>query len=122
MVVWQVVSHKFLRPLVPFAMAGAFFTNFLAATLPALKRDYWARYLPPVLSRLVLALQLTFYILASLNLGENKRGRIGKLLYLPSFLVNSNLAALAGLYGYLTGTQSAVWERVERGQSVKRET
>ena len=42
------------------------------------------------------------------------RGILGKLLYLPTFLVNSNLAALSGLYLYLTGKQTHLWQRVRR--------
>ncbi len=43
-------------------------------------------------------------------------GKLGKLLYLPTYLVNSNLAALLGLGRFLAGKQSTRWQRVPRRQ------
>jgi len=43
-------------------------------------------------------------------------GKLGKLLYLPTYLVNSNLAALLGLGRFLAGKQTTRWQRVPRRQ------
>ena len=39
---------------------------------------------------------------------------MGKLLYIPTFLVNSNMAAIFGLYSFFTGRQTALWKRARR--------
>ncbi|NMB88192.1 MAG: glycosyltransferase family 2 protein [Chloroflexi bacterium] len=119
LVVWQVVSHKFLRPLVPLAMIGAWLAN-LAAVLRRPRRS--SR--PASLLRLdapwnyvFLGLQGVFYGLACLGRrrpSAARPGRLEKILYLPAFLFDSNLAALAGLYRYLTGRQTVLWQRVRR--------
>jgi hypothetical protein len=41
-------------------------------------------------------------------------GLPGKILYLPAYLVHSNLAALFGLYRFLAGKQTTNWQRVPR--------
>jgi poly-beta-1,6-N-acetyl-D-glucosamine synthase len=116
-IVWQVVSHKFLRPLIPFAMLGAFLAN-LAAVLwpPQSVPTPWLQLAAPY-SGLFLGGQILFYLLAWL--GNRLQPRfdlpgLGKTLYLPAFLVNSNLAAISGLVLYLSGRQTNLWQRVAR--------
>lgn len=113
LVVWQVVSHKFLRPLVPFAMAGAFVANVLALVFPS----KWAAELWTLTSPwgwLFLMAQCTFYGLAFVGGKIKRKGRLERLFYLPTFLVNSNLAAVIGLYRFMTRRQTTLWERVRR--------
>jgi len=114
--VWQIISHKFLRPLVPFFMIGAAVFNLLAVAFPpragsllALSRPY---------SVILLALQVLFYALAWIGANspsKGKQGKLMKLLYLPTFLTNSNFAALQGLVKFLRGGNVHIWERVQRG-------
>jgi hypothetical protein len=64
-----------------------------------------------------LALQLIFYGLAWVGHNREKTGNAGKfrkLLYVPTFLFNSNLAALKGFFEYVSGKQTHLWERVSR--------
>jgi hypothetical protein len=113
-VVWQIVSHKFLRPLVPFAMIGALLANIGALLFPAGEGNWsWLRLASPY-NVLVFTLQCIFYGMALLGNRVETGGLIGKLLYIPTFLVNSNYAALLGLYQYWTNKQAHIWERVER--------
>ena len=63
------------------------------------------------------AMDILFYGLALIGSRVSMRGLLGKLLYLPTFLVNSNLAALSGLYFYLTDKQAHLWQRVQRNDS-----
>lgn len=114
LVVWQVLSHKFLRPLVPLAMMGALLANLLTVFWPDRSRRNNLFHLTPPFNGLMLLLQLLFYGLAWLGNSIERRGKLGKLLYLPTFLVNSNLAALIGLYRSLTGGQTSLWQRVRR--------
>ncbi|MFN8455453.1 MAG: glycosyltransferase family 2 protein [Anaerolineae bacterium] len=114
LVVWQVVSHKFLRPLVPLAMLGALLANLLSLFWPDRSPRRSLFRLTPPFNWLMLGLQLLFYGLAWLGNRRERGDKLGKLLYLPAFLVNSNLAALMGLYRSLRGGQSSLWQRVQR--------
>lgn len=113
LLLWQLFSHKFMRPLVPLAMIGALVTNVaLLISNPAARTGLFAW---------LLAAQALFYGLALLGRGglANGRlanGRFGRLLYLPTFLFNSNWAALLGLIRFLTGRQSTRWQRAQRRQ------
>ena len=114
LVIWQVVSHKFLRPLVPFAMLGALLANLLAVVRPRRAARPSLSGLTPPFNWIMLWLQLLFYGLAWLGNMVETQGAMGKLLYLPTFLVNSNLAALIGLYRSLTKGQTTLWQRAQR--------
>lgn len=102
LLVWQMVSHKFLRPLVPLAMIAAGLANLGLAWRPR-----WG-------ARLLLLLQMVFYVTAVFGAFWQAPGKLGKLLYLPTYLVNSNLAALWGLSRFLVGKQTTRWQRVAR--------
>ena len=113
--VWQIFSHKFFRAFVPFAMLLALLTNLalLIWVAPYGKIEFW-RLAPPY-ALIIFALQIVFYGMAWLGNTLKVQGLLGKLLYLPTFLVNSNLAVLSGLYKFSTGKQSHMWQRVRRG-------
>lgn len=112
--VWQVVSHKYLRPLVPQAMIGAFITNAILTLRTGHSKRSSLRQLTPPFARASMVLQLLFYSLAWLGNRVERKGKLGKLLYIPTFLVNSNLAALSGAYRFMTGEQTTLWQRVPR--------
>jgi len=111
-VVWQIISHKYLRPLVPFAMIFMLLANVVALS--------WGSKLsgPPLLvlqvpyNWVLFFMQLAFYFLAWLGGNHKFRGVFGEILYLPTFLVNSNIAALRGFYRYMTSKQSVMWKKV----------
>jgi hypothetical protein len=66
---------------------------------------------------LLLTAQALFYLAAWLgNRLEGQGHALAKGLYLPTFLVNSNLAALIGLYRFITGRQTSIWQSVKRRQ------
>ncbi|MBU1660369.1 MAG: glycosyltransferase family 2 protein [Chloroflexi bacterium] len=114
LLVWQIISHKYFRPLVPFAMLGALLTNLLAVALPPrVGVSVWWTLAAPI-SWMLLLLQVLFYALAFAGQFISFRGRVGKLLYLPTFLLNSNRAALVGLFRYISGSQTNLWQRVPR--------
>jgi len=117
--VWQIISHKFLRPLVPFSMIGAAFTNLIVLLKPSAtnKSKNKLFILAPPYNFIIFGLQLSFYTLAWLGKrleGQSQSSKLDRLLYLPTFLVNSNLAALQGLIHFLNDKQSHLWERVPR--------
>lgn len=115
LLVWQILSHKFLRPLVPFGMIGAFVFNLLAVLFPPQSKGLLILSKP--YSVIFLILQIAFYALAWIGRNSGNRGEQNKLLrliYLPTFLMNSNLAALLGFFRFLRGGQSHLWERIQR--------
>jgi len=112
--IWQIISHKFMRPLVPLVMMLAFGAT-LAACLwpPALSGQGWL-YLSSPYNFIVLAGEILILVLAFFGGSLKELGILGKLLYIPAFLVNSNMAAVLGLYSFFTGRQTALWKRARR--------
>ncbi len=112
LVIWQIVSHKFIRPLIPFGMILAFIANFLTFFFPAPPNaTFWLLAEP--WNRFFFSAQMLFY--ASALLGNYfKGGRFSKILYIPTFLVNSNWAALKGFFRFANRRQTTLWQRVQR--------
>lgn len=112
--VWQIVSHKYFRPLIPFAMTIALISNLLAfSSVGSIGGPAWLVLADPFRWILVSA-QLAFYLLAWMGSRFKFHGIVGRALYLPTFLVNSNAAALSGLYRYMTSKQTVVWKKTAR--------
>jgi poly-beta-1,6-N-acetyl-D-glucosamine synthase len=113
-VAWQVWSHKFLRPFVALAGVGALVANLLAVIFPSRAGSRPLLRLAAPFNWIMLALQLSFYGMAWLGGRAEHSGLLGKILYIPTFLVNSNLAGILGLYRFLTKRQTSLWQRVQR--------
>jgi cellulose synthase/poly-beta-1,6-N-acetylglucosamine synthase-like glycosyltransferase len=96
--VWSFWSHKVLRWVAPFFMIAALGAN--VALLP-----------DPVFA-VLLALQLTFYLLAII--GSIMRRRKFVLFSAPHYFVVINLSLLLGFFRFITGTQQAAWKRTAR--------
>ena len=115
LLVWQILSHKFLRPLVPFCMIGAALCNLLAVLFPPQADGFWILGQP--YSTIFLGIQILFYAAAWIGgkAGEGgEHSRMARLFYIPTFLTNSNYAALMGFIRFLRGNQSHLWERIQR--------
>jgi len=115
LLVWQILSHKFLRPLIPFFMIGAALFNLLAVLFPPSAKGLWILSQP--YSLIFLGLQILFYALAWIGRKTGNRGeqsKLTRLFYIPTFLTNSNYAALMGFFRFLRGSQSHMWERIQR--------
>ena len=113
LILWQVISHKFLRPLVPFGMIGAFITNLLLILLPSYESTGFLSLGSPW-KQFFFSAQLLFYIFALLGKHFKENQLIGKIFYIPTFLVNSNYAALLGFWRFASRGQSTLWQRVQR--------
>ncbi len=112
LVAWMLISHKMLRPLVPFGLIGAAVAAVAAVvTAP----DGGLLGLAPPWGIAALSTQAAFYVTAMA--GPWLERHIGRVAYLPRFLVDSNIAALRGLWRHLTGRQSALWVRADRGRT-----
>jgi hypothetical protein len=118
LLVWQIVSHKFMRPLVPLAMIAALVSNLLAFAFPSASLGQGILSLSRPYDWITLLLQLLFYASAWLGNVLKGRGMFGKVLYIPTFLVNSNFSALYGLISFLTGRQTTLWQRARRQESM----
>jgi len=107
LVIWQIVSHKYFRAFLPFGFLGALLANILIvlfrSNFPS-SFFYWT----------LLLLQISFYAAAVVGNRVKFQGFLGKIFYLPTYLVNSNMAILRGFYGYMSKKQTNVWERVRR--------
>jgi biofilm PGA synthesis N-glycosyltransferase PgaC len=119
--VWQILSHKFIRPWVPFAMMLAFVTNLLAFLHFDGASNAGILYLSWPYNLLFFSLQVLFYLSAWLGDHFKGQGLIGKILYIPTFLVNSNFSALRGLISFLTGRQTTLWQRARRRNVIELE-
>lgn len=93
-------SHKVLRWLVPFALPTALFSAILLARDPF----YGA----------VAAAGLVFVALAFAGWVLEARRIRWKPVSLPYYVASMNVALLLGFVRFLSGRQTAVWERTER--------
>jgi cellulose synthase/poly-beta-1,6-N-acetylglucosamine synthase-like glycosyltransferase len=114
LVVWQIISHKFMRPLVPLMMIVAFLASMGALFRPPQVDRFEWLYLAAPYNFLFFAFEVLLAVLAVIGGMFKGRGLLGKLLYLPAFLVNSNVSAVLGLYSFFTGRQTSLWRRVRR--------
>jgi poly-beta-1,6-N-acetyl-D-glucosamine synthase len=104
---WQIISHKYCRAFLPFGFIGALVTNLLIVLL---QKDVSS--LP--YAWIFMSIQSLFYAMAGLGNFLKFPGFLGKLFYLPTYLVRSNLAILRGFSGFITRKQTNIWERVRR--------
>lgn len=93
----QLWSHKVFRLLVPYALIVAFISSW---------------YLPEPSRTSVLLLQGGFYGLALIVPILGPRSRV-RLLSLPYAFCALNCAAVAGFFYYLSGWQTAKWQKVK---------
>ena len=101
---FQYVSHRVLRwTVTPFFMMLAFVVNGVIA--------FQAR--SPFYETL-LGCQVLFYALALLGWVLEQRQVRVKALYIPYYFCMMNYAVVAGIGRYITGSQSAVWEKAKR--------
>lgn len=112
LIIWQIISHKYSRALVPFALLLLLFSNIALLSLSYDDFSFFALGKPFVFYFLIM--QAAFYLLAFWGNFFKLKGRLGRLFYLPAFLLNSNWATLLGFYSFVTNKQSHIWKRVRR--------
>jgi len=99
LVAWQLISHKLLRWLVPVLLVTTFLTAFAERQHPVMA--------------VALVLQGGFYSLAFC--GWISQGlRRWMAIYVPYYFCAVNVAAAIGLWRYLIGQQSVLWQKVSR--------
>ncbi len=118
--VWEIVSHKYLRPFVPLLVIVAMIANVVAFVWPSpLLAPTWLVLGPPFVW-ITLALEACFFLLAGLGSITRFPGMLGKVLYVPTFVLNSNFAALKGFYRYFAARQPVFWTRPRDEMSMKK--
>lgn len=90
----QLFSHKFLRLMVPFLLLTTFLSNCFA-----LDNNFY---------KIILMLQIIFYIFAFIGLVSKITNRIFNIPYMFCVM---NAAAVAGFYRFLTHKQDILWQK-----------
>lgn len=112
-VIFELVSHKFLRPFLPFFMLLALILN-----APLIFGSNWLGAQYPVLYLAVAAsfiAQAVFYLAALFAPFALRLGVKSKLFAVPHYIVTSNIAGLQGLFWFLSGRRTVLWEQANRG-------
>ncbi|MFN8530234.1 MAG: glycosyltransferase family 2 protein [Anaerolineae bacterium] len=99
-VVFRFVSHKLMRSFAPIFMLLALITNVLQVLLDG-GWSWW----------LLLAAQIVFYGLAAVGWKLEQAGKRSRIASIPYFFVSTNLAALVGLWRWITRTQKVTWQK-----------
>jgi len=110
MVLFQFISHKLLRLLLPVFMIGALAGNAAVLVMPA----------SPSSMRWLFLLQCGFYGLALVGWVGDVTGRKWRLPGVAYYVTRSSLTSLQGFVGYAVGKQTVLWEKARgRDMAVK---
>ncbi len=90
------LSHKVCRLVAPFAILAIFLANL------AMAAEFY---------RVILILQVVFYMMALLGAGLASRGSVPRLLSAPYTFLMMNAAATVALFKLVAGTQTHLWEK-----------
>ncbi len=98
---FRLVSHKLSRPLAPLFMIAL----LIACVAESLRTD-------DVVAASLLGGQALLYGTAWIGwIAERRRWPKIRIVAVPYFFVSGNVAALIGLYRYVTGRQSVTWQK-----------
>ncbi len=95
-VMFQFVSHKLMRLVVPYCCVAALLTS---------------AFLPGPLYAAAFALQMMFYALGILNLTPLRNSPVATLFRISWTFIVLNAAAVMGLWVFLTGQERMVWRK-----------
>jgi biofilm PGA synthesis N-glycosyltransferase PgaC len=101
---FQYISHRVLRwTVVPFLMILALILNIIMVINGA-----------PFIYQLLLIGQVLFYGASLLGWLLERREIKVKILFIPYYFCMMNYAVIRGIFRYMAGAQSAIWEKSER--------
>lgn len=98
----RVISHKGLRPLVPWAMLGVALPSLLLARAG-------------MLARALVVAQAVFYAAATVGARDERQGRKRLWAFAPLYFCRMNFATLRGSRDILLRRDLRAWRRVPRG-------
>ena len=97
-VAWQYISHRVLRwAVTPFLLPAVYGFNLLLLDQP--------------FYRLLFLVQTLFYAIASVGWALVRHGNPCRPVYIVFYFCFTNVAALAGFWRYVTGTQPVTWSK-----------
>lgn len=101
LLVFEIISHRILRYLVP-----VFLTGILIGNIFLLKYPFY---------RIIFAIQNIFYLMAILGYAqERKEKKVNKVFNISYYFCLVNLAAFIALTKAITGKQKCIWEKIRR--------
>ncbi len=104
---FEFLSHKFLRwAVVPFSLVLVLILNAILAYVNIEEKIYMY----------AIALQSIFYLFALIGQALEKLNKKISIFSIPNYFVIMNWAQIIGFVRYINGKQSAVWDKVKRGQ------
>ena len=112
--VWKEISHKYFRSFIPFAMILAITSNLFVIIFPPNATRMTLLNLAYPFNWFFFISQLVFYTIGLSGNFVKFPGRIGKILYLPTFLINSNYALVCGIKDYFRKKDAFIWDKVRR--------
>ena len=102
---FQYISHRVLRwTIVPFLMILALILNFLIVL----------QYQGGLIYQYLLIAQIAFYLMSAFGWIMEARQIKVKVFFIPYYFTMMNYAVIRGIFRYLSGRQSAVWEKAKR--------
>ncbi|MGE5520350.1 MAG: glycosyltransferase family 2 protein [Candidatus Dadabacteria bacterium] len=108
LVSFQYISHRVLRwTLTPLLLPVVLLLNIILITAGN-----------ATVYKIILIMQVLFYSAALSGYLIEKRGGKVKALFVPYYFCLMNYAVFAGMKRYLTGKQSAIWEKSRRKETV----
>ena len=114
---FQVISHKFLRLAIPHFMILALVSNvllYIAFETPILQISTTMQQM----IFFILAMQTLFYFMALtgwyLSKNNYKKSKFLKLWTIPYYLCATNFASILGLFWYLSGKRTVLWQQASR--------
>ncbi len=113
---FQLVSHKFLRLLLPFFMIAALVGNLLALLRDGVGEREQGRERPFRLMQVTFWGQVAFYGLAVWGWLAERQQQRRKLPAIAYYVVSGNLSALQGFVRFIRGQQTVLWEKARREQ------
>lgn len=113
----QVISHKFLRLAIPHFMILALISNILLYIAFRSSTPQTVTIAQQV-TIFTLFLQMLFYFMALtgwyLSKKINKKSKLIKMWSIPYFLCATNFASILGLFWYLSGKRTVLWQQASR--------
>ena len=108
LVVFELISHKFLRLLAPFFLVAAFALNAILLLRGGAPSVVWACF----------AIQAGVYMLALAGTAQGHEAQGNPAARVAAYFVAGNVATGLGLFTYVTGRATPLWARARRSEPI----
>ena len=107
-VVFELLSHKFLRLLTPFFMVAALALNVILVLRTDASPNLWA----------CLAIQAGVYLVGLAEIARNPEAPANPVARVAAYFIAGNVANGLGLFTYITGRATPLWAHARRSEPV----